>query len=380
MAWKGGSKIKDLTGQQFGKLTVLGLDHMDDHGTSYWTCKCECGNTKVIARTSLVRGTTVSCGCYAREQSSKRSYKHGGHSSLLYSIWQAMKHRCYTPTASGYDNYGGRGITVCSEWRDNFVCFRDWAVQAGYSEESGLTLDRIDVDGNYEPSNCRWVTMRTQNNNKTTNRIIEYKGHRKTIAEWARFLEVNPQRLRYRLNRCNDDLELACSFPMPLYRPAAPKCRRAHKTLKQRQREEWNIPVLYKLWWRVKKSCCDPNNERYASYGAKGITICDSWKESFHAFQEWCLATGYKEKQGLVLHRIDPAGPYSPENCKWVSRSENTTIRSRQVQLTYQGRTQNLTQWAAELDISPTTLMYRIGQYGGDIAKAIEHKKGKHMH
>ena len=365
-------RLRDLTGQRFGRLEVIKLDHMDDHGTSHWLCHCDCGKDKVISRTSLLRGT-VSCGCYAREQSSKRHRKHGGHGTLLYSVWNAMKHRCSCPDDKGYRNYGGRGIYVCKEWFEDFTTFKNWAEASGYVEGSGLTIDRIDVNGPYCPENCRWVSMSVQANNRRTSKLVTYNGVSMTVTEWAKELEVDPRILRRRLIKYNFDLEAACASPIPTFVPPPPKPRRHRPANSSR---EWGISPLYKLWWRVKKSCCDPKHERYASYGAKGITICDEWKDSFHAFQEWSLLNGYKEKQGLVLHRIDPAGPYSPDNCKWVSRSENTTIRSRQVQLTYKGRTQNLTQWADELGISPTTLMYRIGQYNGDIAKAIEHKRG----
>ena len=129
----------------------------------------------------------------------KNNLKHGMCYTKLYGCWDSMKSRCYRSSAGNYRNYGGRGITVCDEWRNSFEAFRDWAFANGYVE--GLSLDRIDCNGNYEPSNCRWVTMKEQENNKRNNRLIEFKGCVMTMSEWCDLLEIPPHVMHNRFRR-----------------------------------------------------------------------------------------------------------------------------------------------------------------------------------
>lgn len=118
-------------------------------------------------------------------------YKHGMTNSRLFSIWRGMKKRCYQQSSHGYKNYGGRGITVCDEWRNSFIAFMEWAFANGYSEEDKeLTIDRIDVNGNYTPTNCRWANRKEQYNNKRNSVIIEYNGEKHALCEWGRILGV----------------------------------------------------------------------------------------------------------------------------------------------------------------------------------------------
>ena len=161
--------VIDLTGQKFGRLTVISraADHIQPSGRKNiaWLCCCECGNYVVVIGNSLRQGRTKSCGCLAKEcNQTKRGTFHGESRTKLYQVWSQMIQRCTNPNQKKYPIYGGRGITVCEEWRRSYIAFRDWARMAGYAE--GLTIDRIDVDGNYEPSNCRWATRAEQEANK----------------------------------------------------------------------------------------------------------------------------------------------------------------------------------------------------------------------
>ena len=186
-------KFIDLTGQKFGRLTVIKYV-----GKSKWLCKCECGNEKIVSTTHL-KNDTKSCGCLRAENTKKRNTKHGFRYSRLYIIWKDIKRRCYNKNSKSYYLYGERGIIVCQEWLDDFMNFYDWAMPNGYKDN--LTIDRIDVNGNYEPSNCRWVDRKIQANNKRNNCNITYNNETHTLSEWAEILNINYDKLRYRIYR-----------------------------------------------------------------------------------------------------------------------------------------------------------------------------------
>lgn len=164
--------FKDYTGEVFGRLTVIETFRPDKY--TKCVCKCECGNIKTINATDLVRGRTKSCGCLQKESAIKTHTKHGLRHTRIYKTWEDIKKRCLNSKTRSYKNYGGRGITVCDEWL-TFKPFYDWAMANGYNDT--LTIDRINVDGNYEPNNCKWATMKEQQNNKRTNRKYKEAKH-----------------------------------------------------------------------------------------------------------------------------------------------------------------------------------------------------------
>ena len=174
--WK---RIVLQPGEKYNRLTVLSeSDKRNSQGLCYYDCLCDCGTRVTVATSNLIRGRVKSCGCAKREQSQKMvsdGVKHLGSNSRLYNLWRAVKQRCYYEKQIGFAQYGGRGITMCPEWRDDFEAFKTWAYANGYDPNAprgGCTLDRIDVNGPYGPDNCRWVDSKVQNRNKRNNHII----------------------------------------------------------------------------------------------------------------------------------------------------------------------------------------------------------------
>jgi DNA-binding transcriptional MerR regulator len=198
-------KNTNLSGKRFGRLTVV--SKCSENGD--WNCNCDCGNEKAVNVYNLLRGIVKSCGCLSRELIIERNKKMSTHSmtgTRLHNIWDTMKARCHRPNSKDYKNYGARGVMVCEEWRNSFEAFYRWATENGYQED--LTLDREDVNGNYEPTNCRWVTTKQQGNNTRVNRHITINGETKTIAEWADLAGVSPKALRYRIESGWEDKDL----------------------------------------------------------------------------------------------------------------------------------------------------------------------------
>lgn len=198
----------DLTGERFGRLTVVERveNYVSPNGKwkqTRWKCLCDCGNYKIIHATSLTRGLTRSCGCYNDEEMQKRKIKHNMTRSRLYMIWCNMKDRCYNKNADSYKDYGGRGIKICPEWQE-FIPFMEWEYKNGFDENLEATdcsIDRINTNGNYCPENCKWSNIYEQANNKRSNHILEYRSEKKTMAQWARELEIPYSTLSQRIRR-----------------------------------------------------------------------------------------------------------------------------------------------------------------------------------
>lgn len=160
-------KKKDLTGARFGKLVAVRTVGKKS-GAFIWECMCDCGNLTVVRGFELTRGHTKSCGCLRRDLMIENNTTHGLHHTRLYTIWCGMKERCYNRNASNYSFYGGRSVAICAEWLTDFRTFYEWAISNGYKD--GLTLDRKDSDGDYEPSNCQWITRSENTTRANTKR------------------------------------------------------------------------------------------------------------------------------------------------------------------------------------------------------------------
>jgi hypothetical protein len=200
------SRIIDLTGQRFGKITVMEFYGTTKARQAIWTCRCDCGNEINVRASSLRNGDTKSCGCLQRKISKEVNTKHGEAHTRLHYIWSAMKDRCSNPHNHAFEHYGARGIFVCDEWQ-GYTNFRDWAISNGY--EASLTIDRIDNCKGYSPDNCRWTTMKEQSNNRRSNHVISFEGESHTLEEWARIKGLKYGTLSSRINRCHWGIEKA---------------------------------------------------------------------------------------------------------------------------------------------------------------------------
>lgn len=174
-------KIVDLTGMTFGRLRVIEFAGIAKNRKAIWKCECSCENHTIITvqGANLRNGNTQSCGCLHKERFNR--YSHGQTNTKLYGVWNGIKNRCLNPNHKSYKNYGGRGIKLCEQWLD-FSNFYEWALNNGYKE--GLSIERENVNGDYEPSNCHWATAKEQANNTRANHFIEYNEKIKTIQQW----------------------------------------------------------------------------------------------------------------------------------------------------------------------------------------------------
>lgn len=206
MSWKSGVVVSHV-GERFGKLVILETfqrQQPSGRNVRYCRCKCDCGNEKVISFEHLRNRHTTSCGCVQKNKVRERFTTHNQSNTRLYRIYAGIKNRCYNVNEPKYKYYGGRGIVLCKEWESDFLSFKKWAEQNGYDKNAPkmrCTIDRIDVNGNYEPANCRWVDQETQCKNKRNNIKISYMGKTKTLIEWARLYNLNDKMVyrRYEL-------------------------------------------------------------------------------------------------------------------------------------------------------------------------------------
>lgn len=195
-------KPTNIIGQRYGKLLVIGTAGKGSDGRVQWDCLCECGKHVFVKYHDLKTGKVKSCGCLKAERVGNLNKIHGDSKSRLWFVWVAMRERCYNKNYNNYKNYGERGIKVCEEWNNNFYSFREWAYMNGYDENAEYmkcTLDRIDVNGDYCPENCRWVSLIEQSRNKRNNHYVEINGETKILTDWIKEYKINSSTVWYRV-------------------------------------------------------------------------------------------------------------------------------------------------------------------------------------
>lgn len=200
----------DYIGQKINKLTI----HSISKESRKVVTECECGNIKDILLYDIIRGHSVSCGCLTKAKVINRNTIHSLSNTHLYIVWKNIKKRCLNKKDNQYPDYGGRGITICTEWINDFKNFYDWCMNNGYEE--GLYIDRKNNNGNYEPGNCRFVDSITNNNNKRSNVFLEFKGEKKTIAEWSRITGISGRNIHKRIFNRGWSVERALTTPITI--------------------------------------------------------------------------------------------------------------------------------------------------------------------
>lgn len=214
-------KIKDISGQKFGRLTAIRRAGANISGQAMWECLCECGKTHVTCGATLRNGTVVSCGCYNREASGKRAFVHGRSAHPLYEPWKSMHERCRERNKEHRERYADRNIAVCPEWSDVNTFIRD--MEPTWVPNQRLTLERKDNNLGYSPDNCRWADMTEQNNNKENNHPVTYLGRTQNISQWGRELNLSGDVISGRL-RIGWTVEKAMTEPVrPCVRRSAPR-------------------------------------------------------------------------------------------------------------------------------------------------------------
>lgn len=197
----------DLIGKTFGRLTVISIvpkEERKDKKRMYYVCKCSCGTQKIVRRDGLTSGAILSCGCLQKEKATEANTKHGFYKERLYKVWDGMKQRCSNPNHKEYSKYGGKGISVCPEWKNDYLAFREFMLSRGYDPKAPFgecTIDRIDNNGNYCPENCQIITIQEQQHNRETSSFYYLDGKRYTLTQISEKTGIKRVTLQGRLRR-----------------------------------------------------------------------------------------------------------------------------------------------------------------------------------
>lgn len=235
---------------------------------------------------------------------------HGLTKTRLFRIWTSMKNRCHNVRAHAYSQYGGRGISVCEEWRNDVVAFKNWAMDNGYADH--LTIDRIDVNDDYSPHNCRWVSYKTQQNNRRNNVIIEYNGETHTLAEWEEISGLGVclrERIKHKwsIKDAFETPKQTSGYKIKFKTGKSPKIKTG-----------LSHTSTYRAWSGMRYACLNPKHRGWSQNGGRGVKICKEWIDSFENF----LTDMGIKPDGYALLRKDQNKDFCKENCEWAPRSE----------------------------------------------------------
>lgn len=321
----------------------------------YVKLKCICNNEFTVLFNSISSGRTNSCGCWNRQiiKNKMKNPKMG----YLEALWANIKQRCFNINSKDYQSYGGRGITIFSEWKDNSKKFiEDILKEIGHRPTEKHSFDRKDNNKNYEPGNLRWASFEEQARNKRTNLLITINNKTKTLTEWAKISGVSQQTISRRL-RDGWDIE-------KLLEPV--------KKIKRVQYERYYLECI---WQTIKQKCFNSYSRKYKDYGGRGISLYLEWQENFSLFQEWVISNiGNRTTPSHQLDRIDNNKGYEPGNLRWSTPSENCRNRRSNRLITINNETKTLAEWAGISGLKFSTILKRLnrGITGKDLLNPIQ--------
>jgi hypothetical protein len=349
---KPNSRFKDLVGQVFGRLTVCSPSGIDKFGKRKWVCKCECGNESTVATGALTTGNTTSCGCWKLQVTGDSHRTHGMSKTPEYRIWSLMRNRCGDPGNRDYANYGGRGVTVDPRWQESFDAF---FADVGLRPDPKYSLDRIDNAKGYEPGNVQWASQKTQCRNTRVNHLVTCGGVTLTVAEWSDRTGIPHRTIFRRLKRgMPPEIALAKTVRKNIANPTAnDEARRLRLT-----------------WWAMCRRCNDPTNSDFATYGGRGINVCDRWQGD-DGYLNFSADMGKRPTPKHSLERIDRDGPYSPENCRWATGTEQARNTSRNRFLTHNGETLCVSEWAERLGMPAYVISMRLNKHKWTVSRTL---------
>lgn len=347
-------------GSKFQKLTTVAAPFVRGKHMMV-ECSCECGGFRIVRAPELVNGKAVGCSECPRVVSEKhrkatadRSRTHGMCRTPEYNLWIGMRERCNNPKNMSYADYGGRGITVCERW---MMSFQDFLKDVGMRPSKKHTMDRIDVNGNYEPSNCRWATRLEQARNTRVTFQLEFRGKMMGTAEIARALGVTPAHAWRKLKKQGVSIEeFEAGIINRLKKPACKNKTRA-------------IAPEYSAWRSAKRRCENPKDAAYKEYGGRGISMSEEWSKSYEKFY---MDMGPRP-DGMSLDRIDNNKGYCLENCRWATTETQNRNRRNNEYYLFRDRYLTKAEIARELGVNPTT----VGRYikrGGMTPDDIERR------
>ena len=340
-------------GMQFGRLTTICQVEKKAYGKIKWLCRCNCPKSteKVFLKDNLIHGKSRSCGCIRKEELSKKSRIHGSSGTPLYNIWCGMKSRCTNQNEACFKDYGGRGITVCSQWMNDFQAFRDYI---GPRPSPAHSLDRINVNGNYEPGNVQWATKCEQSNNTRRTCLLTLNGKTLSASQWAEETGIPSRTILLRID-AGWTVQRALIEPIRAL-SSTRSCSFQAKRIGNRTTHGMSHTSEHDVWERIKGKCHNPNNKAFKNYGARGITMCAEWMNDFPAFLNY---VGPKPSSEHSLDRIDNEKGYEPGNVRWATAKEQANNRRNSQTFTLNGKTQPASLWEAETGIRAHTILYR---------------------
>lgn len=342
-------------GLRFGRLLVV--EELDSRPTGnsgrmriYVKAVCDCGKTIEVPKDSIIK--YQSCGCLRVEVDPNALKYH-----KKYSTWSHMKERCYRKENKKYHNYGGRGIIVEEPWHSDPRSFLDW-YDANCNGDYKLQIDRIDIDGNYSPANCRLTSAKENNRNRSNNKLYTAFGEEAPLATLVeKYGKAEYCTVQERLKR-DWDIEKALIVPPGV---------RAYRVKDKSPRKS-----LYECLNRLQQRCTNANHHAYHRYGGRGITVCEEWNKlsKFENFYNWAIENGWAP--GLHLDRIDNNKGYSPDNCRWISPKENNNNKEVNNIYTYKETTSTLSNLVDLYSSIPYGTVYKRLQAGWTIEQALE--------